>query len=188
MNIVGGNMNREKFAKIVKKVKKGGADIVALHELLLHLSEDDRKKIINWSSVTGVTSRYTKTRIIALPLHGICLKLRQPADSFEYDNVQGDQMISMDSSVYPLQKEILESNDVRETIEFQKEAGQLMQRWETILCPACKGKGHISTSKGQLTTISDCKHCNEEGKIRQISKEDVPKFFEELLGIRTYIV
>lgn len=181
-------MNRKGFIETVKKVKEGGADIVALHEFLPHLSEGDREEIIDWSSVTGVTSRYTKTRTIALPLHGICLQLRQPADSFEYDNVQGDQMISMDSSIYPLQKKILELDDVRETIEFQKEAGQLMQRWETILCSVCKGKGCTSITKGQLTTISDCKHCNKKGKIRQISKEDAPKFFEELLGIKTYIV
>lgn len=128
MNTAGeGLMNKQDFIKTVMEVKDGRANIVALSELLPHLSERDREEIINWSSITGLTSRYTKTRYIALPLHGICLKLRQPADSFEYENVQGDQMIAMDSNIYPLQMKILESDDVRGTIEFQIEASQLIE-------------------------------------------------------------
>lgn len=178
----------KKFNAAVKNVKEGRSDIVALQELLPHLSEEDRKKIIAWSSATGLSSRDTKTRTIALPSHGSCLQLRQPADTFEYESVQGDMMIAMDSSIYPLRKDILEVDNIKEKIEFQEEARQLLEQWETVICPACKGKGFTRITEGQLTTISDCRHCNKAGKIRQVSMKDAPKFFEELLGIKTYIV
>lgn len=176
------------FNEAVKKVKEGRADIVALHELLPHLSEDDKKKIIKWSETTGLSSRYTETRIIALPLHGFRLQLKQSADTFEYENVQGDPMIAMDSSIYPSSKDILEVDEVKGTIEFQEEAKKQLEQWETVTCPVCEGNGFTRTIAGQLTTISDCKHCNKKGKIRQVSSDDAPKLLGELLGIKTYIV
>lgn len=176
------------FNAAVKKVKGGRVDIATLHEILPHLSEDDKKKIINWSKTTGLSSRYTETRIIALPLRGFCLRLSQPADTFEYESVQGDQMIAMDSSIYPSREEILEVDDIKKKIEFQEEAKQLLEQWETVTCPVCEGKGFTRTIDGQLTTISDCKRCNQKGKIRQVSSDNAPKLLEELLEIKTYIV